>query len=65
MPIPRFLNGRFPGFCQFRMEKKEFAGEMKNLYDFPYYLMHIGRSEEIINHSKTNLTWNLHVQRQQ
>ena len=25
MPIPRFSNTCFPGFCQFRMEKKEFA----------------------------------------
>ena len=25
MPIPRFPNVRFPGFCQFCMEKEEFA----------------------------------------
>ena len=47
MPIPRFPNGRFPGFCQFRMEKKELALEMENLYDFPYSLMHIRPSDEI------------------
>ena len=40
MPIPRFLNGRFPGFCQFHMEKKELALEMKNLYDISYSLIH-------------------------
>ena len=27
--IPRFPSGRFPGFCQFRMEKKELALDMK------------------------------------
>ena len=32
--------GHFPGFCQFHMEKKELALKMKNLYDFPYSLMH-------------------------
>ena len=28
MPVSmsRFPNGRFPGFCPFRIEKKEFAG---------------------------------------
>ena len=31
-PIPRFPNGRFPGFCQFRIEKKELVLEMKNLF---------------------------------
>ena len=45
MPIPRFPNGRFPGFCQFRMEKKELALEMENLYDFPYFLIHIRPSD--------------------
>ena len=39
MPMPRFSNSRFPGFCQFRMEKKEFAIEMKRLHDFPYFLI--------------------------
>ena len=41
MPILRFLSGRFPGFCQFRMEKKELALKVKNLYGFSYSLMHI------------------------
>ena len=31
MPIPRFRSGRFPGFCQFRMEKKELALEIKKI----------------------------------
>ena len=44
MPIPRFPSGRFPGFCPFRMEKKELALEMKDLYDFPYSLLHIRSS---------------------
>ena len=39
MPIRRFSSSRFPGFCQFRMEKKEFATEMKTLHDFPYFLI--------------------------
>ena len=38
MPMPRFSNSRFYGFCQFRMEKKEFAVQMKTLHDFPYFL---------------------------
>ena len=60
MPIPRFRSGRFPGFCQFRMEKKELALEMKNLYDFPYSLMHIRSSDEISNHNRQTLrfAWN-------
>ena len=41
MPILRFPRGRFPGFFQFRMEKKELALKMKNLYDFSYSLMRI------------------------
>ena len=41
MPIPRFRSDRFPGFYQFRMEKKELALEMENLYDFSCSLMHI------------------------
>ena len=41
MPILRFPSGPFPGFCQFRMEKKPLAIKMKNLYDFSYSLMHI------------------------
>ena len=32
MPIPRFPNDHFPGFCQFCTEKKELALEMKNLF---------------------------------
>ena len=47
MPIPRFPSGRFPTFCQFRMQKKKLALEMKNLYDFPYFLMHSRPSDEI------------------
>ena len=38
--MSKFPNGCFPGFFQFCMEKKEFAVEMKRLYDFPYFLMH-------------------------
>ena len=38
MPIPIFSISRFPGFCQFQMEKKEFDVEMKTLHDFPYFL---------------------------
>ena len=41
MPIPRFPIDCFLGFCQFRLEKKEFTIEMKTLHDFPYFLMHI------------------------
>ena len=57
MPIPmpmlipicpyRFPSGRFPEFCQFRMQKKESALEMKNLFDFPYSFMYIRPSDEI------------------
>ena len=54
-------NDRFRGFCQFCMEKKEFAVEMKTLYDFPNFLMHIRPFGKISNHNKTNLTWHLHV----
>ena len=50
MPVP---NGRFPGFCQFRMEKKEFAVDMKTLHDFPYLLMHIRPFDVISNYNKT------------
>ena len=46
MPIQRIPSGRLPEFCQFRMQK-ELALEMKNLYDFPYSLMHIRPSDEI------------------
>ena len=53
--IPRFENGRFPEFFQFRLKEKEFAVEMKILYDFPYFLMHIRPFDEISNY-KTNLT---------
>ena len=48
------LNARFPGFCQFRMEKKEFAVVTKTLYDFPYFLMHIRPFDLISNYNKTN-----------
>ena len=65
MPIVRFPDGRFPGFCQFHMEKKEFAVEMKTLCDFPYFLIYISSFNEISNYSKTNLRWYLHVQIQQ
>ena len=46
MPIQKIPSGRLPEFCQFRMQK-ELALEMKNLYDFPYSLMHIRPSDEI------------------
>ena len=36
MPIPRFPSDYFTEFCQFRMQKKELALEMKNLFHFPY-----------------------------
>ena len=36
MPIPRFSNSRLSEFCQFRMEKKEIAAEMKMLHGFSY-----------------------------
>ena len=48
-------NDRFPEFCQFRMEKKEFAVEMKTLHDFPYFLMRIRPFDVISNYNKTNL----------
>ena len=38
MPMSIFSISRFPLFCQFRMEKKEFTAEMKTLHDFPYFL---------------------------
>ena len=41
MPMPRCRCRDFPGFSQFRMEKKEFIVEMETLYDFPYFLIHI------------------------
>ena len=44
MPMPRFSNSYFPGFCQFRMEKKEFAIEIKTLHDFLYFLIISGLS---------------------
>ena len=37
------------------MEKKEFAVEMKTLYDFPYFLMHIRPFDVNFNYNKTNL----------
>ena len=39
IPMPRFSNSCFPGYCQFRMEKKEFAVEMKTLHHFPHFLI--------------------------
>ena len=45
--------------------EKELALEMKNMYDFPYFLMHIRPSDKISNHNKKNLTWHLHAQREQ
>ena len=39
MSMPRFLNCRFPGFCQYRMEKKDFPEKMEALHDFPYFLI--------------------------
>ena len=58
MLMLRFSNGRFPGFSQFRMEKKEFAVEMKT-YDFAYFLMHITPFDVISIYNKTNATWHL------
>ena len=57
MPIPmlRFQTGRFSGFCHFRMTK-EFAVEMKTLYDSPYFLIYIRRFDVISNYTKINLT---------
>ena len=57
MPISRFPSGRFPGFCQFRVEKKELALEMKHLSDFKYFLIHIRPSDETSIHNKTDLTF--------
>ena len=37
------------------------ALEMKNLYNFPYSLMHMRPSGEISNHNKINPTWHVHV----
>ena len=54
--MSRFPNDRFVGFCQFCMEKKEFAVEMKTLYDFPELLMHIRPFDEISNKNKTSLS---------
>ena len=34
IPMPRFSKSRFRGFCQFRIEKKEFAVDMKTLHGF-------------------------------
>ena len=42
MTMPRFSNSRFPGFCQFRMKKKQFSAEMKILHDFSYFLITSG-----------------------
>ena len=53
MLILTFPNGCFPVFCQFCMEKKEFAEEMKNLYDFS--LMHIRPFDENFNYNKKTL----------
>ena len=36
IPMPRFSNSSFPGFCQYPIEKKEFAVEMKTFHDFLY-----------------------------
>ena len=58
MSMPRFPNSRSSGVCLFRMEKKEFAVEMKTLYGLPYFLMHMIRTFDIIsNYDNTNLTW--------
>ena len=51
MPIP-MPNDRFPGFFQYRMEKNEFAVEMKTLYDFPYFLIHVRPFDVISSYSK-------------
>ena len=55
IPISRFPSGRFPRFCQFRLEKKELALEMKHLSDFQYSLTHIRPSDETSIHNKTDL----------
>ena len=36
-PMPRYPNGLFHIFCQFRMEKKKLAVGMETLYEFPYF----------------------------
>ena len=66
-PMPRFPNGRFPGFCQFCMEKKElYSVEIKTLYyDFPYFLIYIRPFDLISSYNNTSLSWYLHVQSQQ
>ena len=38
------------------MERKEFAVEMRILYDFPYFLMHIRTFDVIFNYSKFKFT---------
>ena len=43
MPMRRFSNSHFPGFCQFRIEKKEFAVEIKTLHDYPCFFHQIRR----------------------
>ena len=63
MPISRFPSGRFPGFCQFRVEKKELALEMKHLSDFQYSLMHIRPSDETSIHNKNKLKFLLQLLR--
>ena len=52
IPIPRFPNRLFLGFCQFCMEKKKFIVEIKTLYDFPYFLTHIRPLDVISNYKK-------------
>ena len=52
MLLLRFPNSLFPGFCQFCMEKKVVI-EVKTLYDFPYFLMHIRFIDVIFNYNTT------------
>ena len=55
IPMPRFPSRRFPGFRQFRMENEKFAVEMKTLYDFLHFLIHIRPFDVISNYNKTLL----------
>ena len=55
MPMPRFPNSCFPRFCQFCMEEKKFAVEMKTLNDFSFFLMHIRQFEVIFSPYEADL----------
>ena len=47
MPIPMPMPIPICPYRQFRMQKKEFALEIKIFYDFPYSLMHIRPFDEV------------------